>query len=1054
MKKYILIIGCLLSCVLAHSQEPQELTIGQMKAKAKEYYDKVKAEKGTLKGSGYSDYMRWDWFWSRRLSDNNKLSSARKAFSDYIKAKNESGLARGLTATYNCTGTSGQWLPIGPSNFPATGNNQRGLGRMNFVKFHPGYGNANNLTLFAGGNSGLWKSTNDGQSWSVLGTDQLDVSACSDFAVTTSNPNIMYLATGAETFGQHRYNGAPAVFDSPYLESKGLMKSTDGGNTWFFSCPLTPAAFNTTDNDLRISKVLIHPLNPDVIYTLVYYHSYTGISHWEGRVYKSTNAGATWSQIFLNTVGHLTDMQFHPTNPNIFYVAGIRLFRFTDTQSNLSALTPVDLTPNLTGWEGATPTPPPGSNNTDGLQAAYGLKIAVSVGAPNNVYIAGRGIEGSTFTHFETGNRYKFFWTSTNTGTTFTQNRPIMPDCGSIFHYNCGLSADNIHMNGFCLSVSPNANTIYFGRTAMLRSIDGGSTFQTLNAAGVMHPDNRDAICAPTSNTKLFVSNDAGIYMSNNSGNTWEQRSNGIQNGWIYKLDIANTPNANSPDRTIVGLHDCTASFTNHQADGWNQLGDAGGDNTWVAIDPSNPNIMYSEAQNALPIFQSVDGGVSTVPLNAGGNEVADWSMPFVLDPNNPNSMILGKRNVWRFNLTTGNEVRISNIGTLNPEEGNSIRTLAVAPSNSNIIIAAYRTGAGAVSATNAWTNQIRRTLDGGVTWADITPASPLGNHIDWEITSILIHPTNPNKVWITYGTYDNNFGNGKQVFVNENINLTDASMVRSLWTNYSLGLPFMPANTIVMNNNRIQDEELYVGTDAGIFYRNKYMKQWICYGFGLPSIPITDIKINRHRKFMRAALFGRGVWQADLFCPFIPVYNLLGANGSPESFYAASQYITSSSVIEATEQVVIPRNVAYRAPETNLIAGFEVKLGATFSVDNYSCTPYTANIVNQGSAVSLQRIETNNTSIKQLEADAIRITPNPFSNTVRLSINLSQECAVGIEIFDVNGRLIHTINEKTKISEGFHDYNINTSEWSQGLYICKVTLNGQTRVEKFTKQL
>ena len=1048
MKKYILTIGCLLSFVLAYSQESRELTIGQIKEKAKKHYDKVKKEKGTLKGSGYSDFQRWEWFWGRRLSDNNKLSSARQAFIDYIKAKNESGVARGLTATYNCTGTSGQWLPIGPSNFP-NGNNQRGLGRMNFVKFHPGYGNANNLTLFAGGNSGLWKSTNDGQSWSVLGTDQLDVSACSDLAITASNPNTMYLATGAETFGQHRYNGLPAVFDSPYLESKGLIKSTDGGNTWFFSGPLTPAAFNDPHGNLRISKVLIHPANPNVIYSLIYYHSWAGNSHWEGRVYKSTNAGATWSQIFLNTVGHLTDMQFHPTNPNIFYVAGFRLFRFTDTQSNLSALTPVDLTPNLTGWEGATPTPPPGSTNTDGLHAVYGLKIAVSVGAPNNVYIAGRGPETEenppVFTNFGTGNRYKFFWISTNTGTTFTQNLPVMQNCG----YGCGMGPNVEDVNGFCLAVTPDASTIYFGKTALLRSIDGGNTFQTTNAATIVHPDNRDVVCAPTSNTKLFLSNDAGIYMSSNSGNTWEQRSNGIQNGWVYKLDIANTPNANSPDRTIIGLHDCTASFTNHQQDGWNQLGGAQGDNMWVAINPSNPNIMYSEAQNAQPIFQSIDGGVSTVWLTAGGNEASDWSMPYILDPNNPNSMILGKRNVWRFNLATGNETRISNIGTLNPE--NSIRTLAVAPSNSNIIIAAYRIGAGTVSGTSAWTNQIRRTTDGGVTWADITPASPLGNNINWDITSILIHPTNPNKIWITYATYDDNFGNGKQVFVNEN------GGAPTMWANYSLGLPFMPANTIVMNNNRIQDEELYVGTDAGIFYRNKYMKQWVCYGFGLPSIPITDIKVNRNRKFMRASLYGRGVWQADLFCPFIPVYNLLGANGSPESFYAASQYITSSSVIEATEQfggATIPRNVAYRTPTTNLIAGFEVKLGATFSTDIYSCTPYTANIVNQGSAVSLQRIETNNPTMQNLEADAIRISPNPFSSTVRLSINLSQECAVTIEIFDVNGRQIHAINEKTKISEGFHDYNINTSEWSQGLYICKVTINGQTRVEKFTKQL
>jgi Secretion system C-terminal sorting domain len=1027
------------------SQQTGEPSIGQIKKEANDHFNKIKKEKGTLKGSGYADFKRWEWFWGNRLNDSSKISDATKERNTYINNRNLSRNTANLTLSSNYAdcynaNTDNVWTAIGPSNFP-NGNSAAGLGRMLFVRFSPNYGSNNNQTIFAGGNSGLWKSTNDGVSWTIAGTDQLDVSACSDLAINPSNPQVMYLATGLSDGGVHGYHGGAGENDDPYLKSAGLMKTTDGGISWQYKGPFPNQQTFTSLNEpivYRMPKVLIHPQNTEIVYTIVYNQYWSPDYHWEGRIFKSIDGGNNWSKIYETLTGALLDMKFHPSNPNIFYVAGNRLYKFTDTQSNLSIITPTDLSNNLTGCDCSL------------QHNAFSMKIAVSIGAPNNVYIVGGG--PNSLISNGTNTKYRYFWVSTNSGATFAQKLPIMPQCG----YNCGMS-DSYGLSGLSLSVSSDANTILFGRTALTKSIDGGNIFNQITNFDQLHPDKREIAYAPFSNNKLFLATDAGIYLSTDNGLNFVQRSNGLQIGWVTKLDIASTPNESSPDKTIVGLQDCTASYTNHQQDGWNQMGGTGGDNAWTAIDPNNPDIMYSEPQGEYnSIFKSIDGGISTSTLYTGGTEDGEWSTPFVLKPSNASKIILGKNNVWELDVNNSNSTKISNFNL--PDIDNKILTLAASLSNPNCIVAAFRHGEPQFnptgSSTFTWSKQLYKTMDGGTSWIDITPKSnpnspkdpTIANGIVDAIASILIHPTNPDKIWITYSGYLAS-GYLKKVLFSDDGGAN--------WINYSDGIPRMPINSIVMNNNRIADEELYIGTDVGIFWRNKYMKKWDCYGFNLPAVPVTDLKLNSNRKFIRAGLFGRGVWQSGTFCPYYPTYSLLGVNGSPESFYAANSSITSSSTINATEfvnGVVVLRNVAYRAPTINLIAGFEVKLGATFSTGVYGCSPYTANIVNNGQSESFLKKPLNDNAIVTTEKE-IAITPNPFSNSVKLSLNLAERSSINLIIFDINGRIMTQIAEKTQIEQGYHEYKIDTSKWNDGMYFCKATINNDIKVYKFVKQ-
>lgn len=234
-------------------------------------------------------------------------------------------------------------------------------------------------------------------------------------------------------------------------------------------------------------------------------------------------------------------------------------------------------------------------------------------------------------------------------------------------------------------------------------------------------------------------------------------------------------------------------------------------------------------------------------------------------------------------------------------------------------------------------------------------------------------------------------------------------------------------------------------------------MKEWKCYGNALPSVPVTDLKINPNRKFIRAALFGRGVWQSDLFCPLSgSSYSLLGTNGSPESFYHATQFITSNSTIAATEVFngnTVSRKVGYRAPTINLTSGFKVELGATFLAGApYSCVPYTANIANTETFL-MQNPSTKPTNSERKNKTDFEINPNPFSNTVKFSFNLDQKSVTNLIIYDLTGKVVNQVVNQSMLLEGGHEYEINTSNWSQGIYFCKVTLHGKTKVYKFVKQ-
>jgi len=253
-----------------------------------------------------------------------------------------------------------------------------------------------------------------------------------------------------------------------------------------------------------------------------------------------------------------------------------------------------------------------------------------------------------------------------------------------------------------------------------------------------------------------------------------------------------------------------------------------GGDGMECIIDYTNANIIYGELYYG-DLNKSTTGGgnwSSIAPDNDGA-----WVTPYVMHPSNPNTLYIGYRRIYK----TTNGGSSWNGGTNAISEW--YRSMAVAPSNGNYVYAATLTA-------------IYRSTDGAQTWTNISTGLPTGSN---AITYITVKYDDPQTLWITYSGYASTL----KVYKSTNAG--------GSWTNATgTGLPNVPANCIVNEPNNGM-EALYVGTDLGVFYRNNTLNSWVPFMSGLPNVPVDELEVQVSAGKLRAATYGRGIWQSDL---------------------------------------------------------------------------------------------------------------------------------------------------------------------------------------------
>jgi hypothetical protein len=643
--KKILIIaaGILIIPVLISAQSwVQEIPDGE----ADNYFEVVEAfdthveKTGNSQVNGWKQFNRWASYWESRVRDDGSIPDARKNYWELQNFLREYGDRESLL------GIKAEWEEAGPYEIPENRLNYEssGIGRINVVRTHP---YDPDVIWVGAATGGAWVSTNAGNNWKPIDMSAFSSIGVADIAISEANPSVIYIATGDD-------NG----FFQEDVYSIGIIKSTDGGDTWELT-----SKFRQLSDAYLAARILVHPDD-------------------ENRVLAATNEG-----IFLTTDGGINwdlktnnsffrEMEYHPTNKDIVYAvtssmnrtSGLsRFYKSTDGGENWSLIESFS-----------------GSNRCE---------IAVTPDNPDKVYVL-----ASSTGNQETAGGFAGLFMSTDEGDTFEK---LNINANILGRERDGSDEGGQGFYDLCFVASPgNEGLLFVGGINLWRvnvSQSGQVNYQSISdwrgfgGLNYVHADMHDLWYDPNS-LDLYVSNDGGVYRSKNNASTWEDITTGIGIQQFYRIS---TYSDGVSEHVVGGTQD---NGTNIKIDGeWFHVN--GGDGMECIIDPSNPRIVYSTLYYGS-LFRSNNFGKNFnfmfSPQFVG--EFGNWVTPFVIDPNNPNNLYVGYINVYKSTNRGDDWDRIST-------GGNSyIDYMVVSKANSNYIY--YVRG-----------NTVIRSVNGGSSW-------------------------------------------------------------------------------------------------------------------------------------------------------------------------------------------------------------------------------------------------------------------------------------------------------------------------------------------------
>lgn len=765
------------------------------------------------------------------------------------------------------------WTSVGPTGTPQPDLipiNSRGVGQMHRIVFDPSYNGISNQIIYGcSGYGGLWRSLDDGNNWTVLNTDnQLPISSVSDIAVDYANSDNIFISTGDGESGIAFFS-SPNVANINPLFTAGVYRSIDNGTTWH---SINNGLLTFFGNGGVIRRILVNPTNSNELY----------IATSKG-IFKSNNALSgtpTWQQLFTgNTPDEdFKGLEFVPGNTSSIYASSNKdIYISINSGINWTSITGFGTGLNL--GLGGFP------NNFNSQR----INLAVSQADPSILYayLIGENeeLDPSGMIH-KVRSLYLFKYQSGNWLQKHYQN---YLNSSSPFQFNAsaGTYSPNIDVFNYisptwsAIAVSPvNANEVYFGHTIVRGTIDIETTpfsgQSGYNWTG-QHADIHGLSFSPNLiGNKLFMATDGGIskYISSNN---WQEKNNGLAVGTIWSFDI----NEIDKDMILIGNQDCGVNIK--RGNSWSIVD--GGDGYGASIPYDEDNIMIYNSNGRFIRYDlntntrvSENPSPSSSPTNflpydaeATGDKVA---FPYIISKKHPRT---GER-FFNFTNLYKRKKKIPLAGDAPSDIWNiesdiskieiaqwrrSITEFEIAESDPNFVYIAtlgVDNGSGASWQLNPKLyRSTTGTNDGdysGVNkFSDISgnfPTPSVGNVTPAVITGIAVSTINPQKLWVSFTGYDSQY---KVYYSND---------AGNSWINADPDgcLANLPVNAIVYQDGT--NDRIYIGTDAGVYYKDNSMSSWVKYG-NIPNCRVTELKINKCANKIVAATFGRGVWEADL---------------------------------------------------------------------------------------------------------------------------------------------------------------------------------------------
>ena len=668
-----------------------------------------------------------------------------------------------------------------------------------------------NVFYFGAAAGGVWKTIDAGATWKPI-FDAEKASSIGAIAVARSNPDIIYVGTGeANMRGDVTWGG-------------GVFKSADAGKTW--------SDLGLTDTR-QIGAVIVDPVDPNIVLVAAVGHAF-GPNTQRG-VFRSADGGKTWNRVlYKNELTGAIDLAADPHNPKIIYAA---LWQVRRQPWNFSSGGPGSgLYRSMDG--GLTWSQLTGHGLPEGILGR--IDIAISAVDSRRIYAMIEAKEGGLYRSDDAGMQ----WHRVSEDGRVRQRA----------WYFSKIYAD------------PNAiDTVYALNTGMLRSVDGGKTFNLVSAT---HGDHHALWIDPNNSNSLINANDGGASISLDGGNTWSTQDNqptgqfyhvATDNRFPYYIygaqqDNSNLAIASFDDEGVIGPRD------------WYPAG--GGESGFVVPDPRNPNIIYSDAENQYARFDyraQQSQNISPDPIDNSGHPASElqhrfnWTSPLMLSPHDPDALYAASEVLWK---STDHGMSWKIISPDLTRNDKAKQTASGGPLTKDITSVEYYDTIFALAESPLrkgylWLGTddglVQMTDDDGAHWRNVTPAGMPA----WSTVS-MTEPSHFDAA-VAYIAVDRHRLDDIAPYAWKT---ADAG---KSWVSIAVGLP-AGAVVHVVREDPVRRGLLYAGTELGVFLSFDDGAHWSALQHGLPVTPIHDLAV--HGNDLVAATHGRSFWILDNLTP------------------------------------------------------------------------------------------------------------------------------------------------------------------------------------------
>ena len=650
---------------------------------------------------------------------------------------------------------------------------------------------------------GLWKTVDGGLTWTPITDGQVKSASVGAVAVSESNPDVVYIGMGE------------SCIRGNIMAGDGVYKSTDAGKTW------THVGLDGGGFTQNISKIRIHPTNPDIVWVAVF--GQHGAPNAERGVFKTTDGGKTWKKVlYRDDKTGAIDISVDRTNPNVLYAALWEAYR---VEYQMSSGGPGSgLYKSTDGGETWTEI-----TRNKGLPSGVVGRIGVAVSGadPNRVYALVENENGGLFRSDDAGAT----WTLANGNRSIRQRA---------FYYT-HITAD-----------PKNKDVVYALNTSLFRSTDAGKTL-TSTGQGT-HGDHHDIWVDPDDPQHLVNGNDGGGTISIDGGKHWSEED--FPTAQFYHVITTKH----------VPFHVCgsqqdnsTACVSSGGGGGFGGGGGGGGSNPlytvgggepgYIAADPKDIDVFYGGTNNGgfLTRFNRRTGQLREVnpyPRMFQGEPSSDvkerwqWTYPIIFSPVNPTILYTSSQHVWK--TTNGGQTWTKISGDLTRHDpktmGPSGGPITHDMNSPEIYAVVFALGPGKKNVNVIWAGSddglIHVTRDGGATWTNVTPKDmpefgrvsqiDASSFDDGSAYVAVKRPLLNDVAPYIYRTHD--FG--------------------KTWTKVVSGI--RPNDYVhAVREDPTRKGLLYAGAQHGMYISYDDGDSWQPFSLNLPDIPISDVMVE-----------------------------------------------------------------------------------------------------------------------------------------------------------------------------------------------------------------